>query len=604
MLLHQRSKTMHPSSAAALLLREHATALDTRDAVPRPQTFDPQALTVEATIASRAPVRRRDQRGEFLEILDPAGLDLAATRGASVLDSHQQGGLDNVLGTIDDAWLDGNEVVARIRLSSRAEVAPLVEDIQSGIIRHLSVGYEVAQWRDGTDASGQRTRTAVKWTVREASFVPVPADHNAITRGLPGPAGARASINRQIRELCSRAGVTEMVCDDLIDRGATVEEARSAVMSELLIRGRTPIRTAHNDVTLDNPEVRIRAAGEALYLRVNPAFRASPQARQFIGLTIPEIARECLHRAAVTTHGQGADSVITRALHTTSDFPQILADTVNRTLRDSYAAAPSGIRRLARETTAADFRAKSRLMLDSSGLTLEKVNEAGEFKSGTMAEAGESYAVDSYGRIFGISRKALVNDDLGAFTDLTRRLGQAAAAFEAQFLVNLLIAQAGLGPDMSDTNPLFDVAHGNVSGTGAAPSENTLSAARLAMRKQTGPGGGLISVTPGFLLVPPDMETACEKLLTQIQATTTDDVNPFARLTLVVEPRLSSTTRWYLVADPAQIDGLEYAYLAGAPGPQTESKAGFEVDGVQVKVRLDFGAGFVDWRGWYTNAGV
>ena len=115
-------------------------------------------------------------------------------------------------------------------------------------------------------------------------------------------------------------------------------------------------------------------------------------------------------------------------------------------MRESYTAAPSGIRALARQTTAADFRKKSRLMLDSSGLTLEKVNEHGEFKSGTMAEAGESYAVDSYGNIFGITRKALVNDDVGAFTDLTRRLGQAAAAFEAQFLVDLLIAQAGPRP--------------------------------------------------------------------------------------------------------------------------------------------------------------
>ena len=100
-----------------------------------------------------------------------------------------------------------------------------------------------------------------------------------------------------------------------------------------------------------------------------------------------------------------------------------------------------------------------------------------------------------------------------AFTDLTRRLGQASAAFEAQFLVDLLIAQAGLGPNMSDDNPLFDAAHGNVSGSGAAPSETTLSAARLAMRQQTGPSGGLISVTPRFVLIPPAMETATEKLL-------------------------------------------------------------------------------------------
>ena len=88
------------------------------------------------------------------------------------------------------------------------------------------------------------------------------------------------------------------------------------------------------------------------------------------------------------------------------------------------------------------------------------------------------------------------------------------------------------------------------------------------------------------------------------QATATTDVNPFAQLSLVVEPRLVSTTRWYLVGSPSEIDGLEFAYLAGAPGPQIETHAGFEIDGVSVKVRLDFGAGFVDWRGWYTNAGV
>ena len=123
------------------------------------------------------------------------------------------------------------------------------------------------------------------------------------------------------------------------------------------------------------------------------------------------------------------------------------------------------------------------------------------------------------------------------------------------------------------------------------------------MRKQTGPGGGLIALTPRYVLIPSDMETATEKVLSAIQATAIDDVNPFAKLALIVEPRLTDPTRWYVVADPAQVDGLEYAHLAGAPGPQTETRAGFEVDGVEVKVRDDFGAGFVDWRGWYTNAG-
>ena len=80
-------------------------------------------------------------------------------------------------------------------------------------------------------------------------------------------------------------------------------------------------------------------------------------------------------------------------------------------------------------------------------------------------------------------------------------------------------------------------------------------------------------------------------------------MNVFSVLRLIVEPRLASAYAWYVVANPASADGLEYAYLAGATGPQVESQAGFKIDGVEIKVRLDFGAGFVDWRSWYRNAG-
>jgi hypothetical protein len=345
------------------------------------------------------------------------------------------------------------------------------------------------------------------------------------------------AYNRSIRELCARAGVDRVVIDDLIDRSASIDDARSTVLEQLVTRGNVPIMTAHNTNTLDNPEVFIRSAGEALYQRTAPAHQPSVLARQFVGMTIPDLARETLRRRGENIAGLGGPELVTRALHTTSDFPLILADTVGRTLRASYTAAPSGARSLARQTTAADFRTKHRLMFDSTGVTLEKVGEHGEFKSGTMVEGEETYKIDTFGRIFGITRQALVNDDVGAFTDLSRRLGNAAASFEAQFLVDLLVQSSGLGPLMADGQRLFHSTHGNLSGTGAAPSEDTLKAARLAMRKQTGLGGGLIDVTPYAVLVPADLETATEKLLSQIQAAKTDDVNPFTSLRLVVEPR-------------------------------------------------------------------
>jgi Mu-like prophage major head subunit gpT len=198
----------------------------------------------------------------------------------------------------------------------------------------------------------------------------------------------------------------------------------------------------------------------------------------------------------------------------------------------------------------------------------------------------------------------IVNDDLDAFGDISRRLGIACAQFEAQTLADLLLSNTAAGPVMGDdSKTLFHTGHGNIASTGAAPSVATLTTARLSMRHQTGKGGGLISVTPSILVVPAELETTGEQLITQIRPVTLDAVNPFSKLTrLVVEPRLPPLA-WYLVASPGEIDGLEYAYLASSPGPQLQSRLGFEVDGLETRVRLDFGCGFVDWRGWYYNPG-
>src|SRR5260370_40836437 len=248
-----------------LLLRESNAALETRYAVPRPSTFDEANRTVEAVIASSAPVPRQDARGAFHEILDPAGLDVAGSRGASVLDSHNQHGLDNVLGVLDDLRVDGDEVVGTIRFSERAEIEPMVTAVRNGVIRHLSVGYEVSKWADG-QVGATRTKTAQSWVIREVSFVSVPADRNARTRTDERTLHTRA---RQIRTLGRQVGATVAAIDDLIDRGASIEEAKTAMLFDIVSRGRTAIMTSsYNTNTMDNPEAFIRAAADGMYSRV------------------------------------------------------------------------------------------------------------------------------------------------------------------------------------------------------------------------------------------------------------------------------------------------------------------------------------------------
>lgn len=414
----------------------------------------------------------------------------------------------------------------------------------------------------------------------------------------------RASINAEIRSIAATAGLEQGWIDTQIDEEATADAARAAAFAAMQERSaQTATRTARAHVIFDHndPQVIAQRAGEAIFARSHPDHQLSEPARQFAHMSLVDHARDSLRRSGVSISGMSADTIITRSLgglHTTSDFPLILGDAAHREMRRAYEAAPSGARQLARQTTNRDFRIKHKLTLDEAP-KLEKVNEAGEFKRGTIAEGRESYRIETFGKIWGASRQALINDDLGAFTDVPRKQGIAARAFENDFIVNLITSN----PAMSDGVAVFHADHRNL--TVDTPPDllaldiSAMDAARLAMRRQTAPGGMLIDVTPRFVLVPPELETTAEQVLSVIAATKTEDANPFSNLTLLVEPRLTDTGQFYIVADPATVDGLEFAYLEGAPGPQLETKVGFEVDGILFKVRLDFGGGWIDYRGWH-----
>jgi phage head maturation protease len=369
--------------------REAGVTLERRDALARPASFDSEARSIEAIIATDQPVKRRDLNGEYFEVLDIEGAEVDSLRGASVLNSHNQHDVSAVIGVVDDVWREANTLVARLRFSDRTEVASVVDDIAAGILRSLSVGYEITETRESTDG-GMRTLTATRWRPAEVSFVPVPADPRARTRArplLPGRA-------RSIRSLATQAGIAPEVIDDYIDRGLTLDQVRGAVFDDMLTRSAVPIRTAARE-SLDNPEFRVRAMSEALYARVNPKFTPSGPARQFLGMSISDVAKECLRRSGVPTTDMSAAAIITRAgqgLHSTADFPAVMLDVINKTLRPAYQAAPSGLKQLAKEKTAPDFRTQYRVQLDSLSFQLLHVPETGEFKYDTMADTGELLA--------------------------------------------------------------------------------------------------------------------------------------------------------------------------------------------------------------------
>lgn len=590
----------------------------------RPKSLNRDTRTVEAILSTGADV----DRGGYIERLEISGraIDLSELP-VPVLDTHRRDGINDILGNLTAARVEGGLLIGTITISRRHEA--LLDDIEEGTLRSISVGYTVNAFRDEADrATGRLVRIATGWTLKEASFVPIPADAGATVRSdtvttptqtaqapapvqtavqttVAPPALTRAQVNTEIRALRQTFGLPDAWSNDLIDREATVEQARAAAVEAVRQRPNATIstHTPAQVATGATPETFARAAGEALYCRANPSAKPGDAAREFMGLSVIDLGRIVLGRAGVLTTGLSPSAIVERML-TTGDFPAIMGDNVDRALRAGYQAAPSALKTVARKSTARDFRRKTKLQI-SEAPTLQKVNEAGEFTYGALHDAKGSYAIATFGRIIAVTRQLLVNDDVGAFTDMSAKWGEAAADFEAQQLVDLLEAGSGAGPMMDDGRTLFHADHGNIAGSATAISVTSLAEARLKMRRQKGLAGRPINVRPRFLVVPPELELIAEQVLAAIQPTTTDDVNPFGgKLELLVETRLSSATRWYLVSDPATTEGLEYSYLQGEEGPQIETKQGFEIDGMAFKVRLDFGAAFLEHRGWFRNIGA
>lgn len=583
----------------------------TRAAVLQPTTFDEQAQTIEAVASTFAPVVRRDGRGAYIERLDPAGLDLSELDGAPVLDSHRQGSARDVLGVITGHRLDGGKLIVTVRLSQAEDARPAVQRIREGVLRGLSIGYRVSKWAETTDPDTKaRIRTAVAWSIHEASAVAVPADPQSRFRSQTMPKDIETEDDRAaLIERCRKAhpALTDewstRVADagDVLSDEEVIADARETALAARQTRTAPVIRSAAP--ANDDRGVILTRRADALYSRISGA-APSAEARPFMGETLRDMARAAVEAAGTSTRGMDTDQLFRAAMHTTSDFPALLTSTGNRTLMTAYQAAQSPVRKLARQTTLADFRPASRLKLSDVGL-LQELSESGEIKHTTRGEAVESYALKTYATQFALSRKALINDDLGAFRDWGTTAGRMAAETEATILVNLLLSNPVLG---EDGLAMFHASHGNL-GTGvdlgaAGGGVDALDSGRKALRQMKGLDGKTpINATPRFLLVGPESETQAEKLLVEIYAATAGDANPFSgRMTLLVEPRITDT-RWYVFADPAALPVLEYAYLSSAQGPQMASREGWDVLGMEFRVVLDFGAGPTDFRGAFFNPG-
>ena len=538
---------------------------------------------IPCTIATQTPV----QRYGVAEVLDcsATGVDLSRSPLPLII-SHDSQQLS--IGLVENLRAMGDRVAGEVRFASSVEAQQVRTDVLGGIHRSLSVGY--AHLDEGAPIEGG---LMYRWQPYEVSIVSVPADPQAgFFRSLKTTNTMNTQDRETIEGLCTRHGFPTL-SQDLIARSASMEQARAAILDAMDARDLKRSGGASVSLGLESQAPAQRTLIENTLVA---AFGGRPTGDVIRSTDIAGLAARTLEmRGERVNASDSRDRIIQRAMHGTSDFPSLLGSAVGRVLHSIYEEIQAPLKAVASLSNLPDFRARSVVRLGGAP-SLEPVSEHGEFTYGTLNDTENGWRLTTYGRILALSRQAMVNDDLQGFATLLRKFAQAAARREADELAAILLA-----PNLVDGSALFHADRSSLVDKKLTLAG--LGVAVEALRLQKEEDGGLILQEPANLVVPVALEMTARQLVASFVANTADTVQPYS-LGVVVEPRLdvASKSAWYLVA--GNQSALEYGYLDGTQGVQITQREGFEIDGLEVKARLDFGCGWVAPVGWVKSSGT
>jgi hypothetical protein len=331
-----------------------------------------------------------------------------------------------------------------------------------------------------------------------------------------------------------------------------------------------------------------------------------------------------------------------REAMTTSDFPYLFGDIIDRQLLANYQEAPATYRNYCRVAEVNDFRTVKRFALNGSEAVLDAVPQQTEYPASSLSDAYYSYAVTKYGRTVPFSWEAIVNDDLGALRDIPQRLGRAARRTEEKLATQLFVDTAG--PHAT----LYSVAHKNIVNVTNAGSAFTainpplsiaaLQQAMVVLANEVDSDGEPIVIDAVELVVPPALEVTAQNILNATQlwvtgagGTTTQmmttvnwmahkvhlSVNAYIPL---VASSSNGSTSWFLFASPGSTrPALEIGFLRGHASPELfmrdsdQVRVGggasdplngdFETDSIVYKVRHVLGGTRMEYRATVASNG-
>ena len=287
--------------------------------------------------------------------------------------------------------------------------------------------------------------------------------------------------------------------------------------------------------------------------------------------------------------------------HTTSDFPILLGNVVNRSIFSFAQVEPLFYTPFVKTMSANDFKELYHISLDM-GTTFKKAAEGKGYDNQYGEEVYETMKLETWERAVSVSRQVIRNNDSGAIMSQIESIGRGMSATKNAQIAALLAAN----PTMNeDDEALFSSAHGNVSGAAADPSLTTLEAAAMAMAAQTTPKGDPLDYQPKIVLVSTKgtQRLKLMQFLAAINPTQISETRPgyYDNIIPVATNRIPANV-WYVFEDPSKAPVIAEANLLGNNGFVTEILPSTQLEGLKVGCFFDWACGAVGWRGAYRNA--
>ena len=400
--------------------------------------------------------------------------------------------------------------------------------------------------------------------------------------------------------MCRTAGLDDTAMVEIISQGLNPDQAGREVLRRMAersgIAGGAGYRALHL-VTDERDRFRL-AAAHGLALRgglavTNPA----PGHDEIMGRSLEMLAMEALQRANQSTRGTRME-MLGRAL-TTSDLPNILGNVANVAVLEGWETAAETWSLWCGEGDAANFKPGKAVRLSEMD-DLDEIGEEDEYKHAKLSDAAESYQVKTFGKAIRLSRRMLIDDDLGMLISIPRAMGEAASRTVGDVAWAALISNGAMG----DGKALFHADHANIATIPAFNVDGVGAALKLLNSQKDMAGKRRIRTPAQFILLPTALEVTAEKFFGSDVIGTAAEPNirnpysgTFQSNNRIYEPRLdeSSEVVFYLAAAKGRTVVL--FWLQGVKVPWIEWKDSWNTDGREGKVRIDVGGKAMDWRG-------